>query len=495
MIGQLTGSRRLSPDLSIPFLLIAVSSVLVWWLAFQVAYEHYKYVLVGAVLAIELCIAYVWWRASVYILLIYVLVEGFVINAFLTPELNLLKDAQIGLVMLRLGTSLIARRAFPVPRADWVVPFFLFALMYTAEIFNPYMPSIIVGLIGMRVTLLFFLCFIIGYWFFNDREQVMRFLRFHNWLSLPISAFGILQYFTGPSLLLSISPGFNRAIYYAFDPQDPSSYSYFRTISTFASTSGLSQYLWVTAILTIALMLVTTRPTDMLVCRVALLVQACALLTTGSRGPFVLLFVSVFLGFALMGHLRRAFSGALILLAFFMASTLLLGSRVQQRFATILDFDMVRERNSALAIGEFQESMDTPIVGFGAGMGCAATNRLYPEVVVGSENQFARIRLETGLAGLALFAGAMAVLFLDTLRKPRLLGDSRLRTIGCLVATIPLTAMLMFPVGQPLDIPPMNFYFWFLIGLLQALLRIEYLENAADVSNQELPAVPAGARS
>jgi hypothetical protein len=155
---------------------------------------------------------------------------------------------------------------------------------------------------------------------------------------------------------------------------------------------------------------------------------------------------------------------------------------------------MVKERNSALAMGQIEEATKTPVVGFGAGMGCAATNRLYPDVVVGSENQFARIRYETGLAGLLLFGGAILVLFVDTLRKPRMLRDSRLRTIGCLAATMPLTAMLMFPVGQPLDVPPINFYFWFLIGLLQALLRIDYFEAAERAPDQDAAPALAGMR-
>jgi len=483
MNGPFTADRRMSPDFTVPLFLLVLAALVLPWLAMRIAYEQYARVLVAFVLVIDMCVTYAWWRVSVYLLLGYILIEGFLINAFSAPALNLLKDAQIGLLCLRLGTSTIARRIFPIPRADWVVPFFLFSMVYTAEIFNPFLPSILIGLIGMRVTLEFFLCFVIAYWFFNDREQVLRFLNFHNWVSLPVCAFGILQYFTGPSLLLRISPGFERAIYYAFDANDPASYSYFRTISTFASTSGFSQYLWIAVVLTLTLMLVSSRPSDVVVCRVALLVQACALLTTGSRGPLVLIFVSVFLGFALMRRLRQAFAGALILLVFFAASTLFLGERVQKRFATLLDFEMIRDRNSALAVGEMEEATNTPIVGYGAGMGCAAANRLYPDLaVVGSENEFARIRYETGLAGLVLFVGATIMIFLDTLRKAVSYRDPCFRTIGCLVATIPLTAMLTFPVGQPLDVPPINFYFWFLLGLLQALSRIGSEEACARIT-------------
>jgi len=444
-----------------------------------VAYQQYVPLIVGVFIVADICFTFAWWRASVYLFSFYVLVEGFLVNMYALPELNLLKDAQLLLIFFRLALSLIARRTFPVPHTAWVIPYFMFAVYYIAEIFNPLLPSVLVGLIGARVTLLFFLCFVVGYWFFTDREQVIRFLRIHNWLSIPISVFGVVQYFTGPDLLLRISPGFARAIYYASDPNNPKGEYYFRSISTFASSAGLSQYLWVAAMLSLALLAVSRRPLDRITACVALLAQACGTLTTGSRGPFILLFVSVFLAFGLMGRLRQAVMAATLLLACLLVSMIFLGPVVQGRFASILDFEMVRDRNSALAMGEFQESMDSPIVGLGAGRGCSATARLYPELqIAGSENQFARIRYEAGLAGLALFFVMSAAIFFETWRATRSLRDPQLMLIGCIAASYCLTSILIFPVGQPLDIPPANFYFWFLLGLLTALLRIQAVEEA-----------------
>jgi len=477
---DITANRRIGPDLLITLPVFLLVVFVLPWIAFRVAYQQYVPLIVGVFIFADICFTFAWWRASVYLFAAYVLVEGFLINAYAVPTLNLLKDAQLLLIFFRLALALIARRTFPVPHTGWVVPYFLFAVYYVAEIFNPLLPSILVGLIGARVTLLFFLCFIIGYWFFNDRAQIIRFLRFHNWASIPISVFGVIQFFTGPELLLRISPGFQRAIFYANDPKNPQAGYYFRTISTFASSAGLSQFLWLAAMLTLALMLMSPRPVDKMMTRVALLAQACATLSTGGRGPFILLFVSLFLAFGLMGRLRQAFMSAALVTACLVASMLFLGPMVEARFASIFDLDMVRDRNMALAVGEFGHSMDSPMVGLGAGIGCAASNRLEGNVdVVGSENQFARIRNEGGLAGLALFAVFTIALFLETWRAARLLHDPQLKIIGCLAATFCLINIMIFPIGQPLDIPPTNFYFWFLLGLLVALLRIQAGEVAA----------------
>ncbi|HTR67683.1 MAG TPA: hypothetical protein VMH85_18020 [Terriglobales bacterium] len=482
MSFDLAANRRVGPDLliTLPVLLLVIFALP--WIAFRVAYQQYVLLLVGVLIFADICFTFAWWRASVYLFAVYVLVEGFLINTYSEPALNLLKDVQLILIFFRLALALIARRTFPVPHTGWIVPYFLFAIYYIAEIFNPLLPTILVGLIGARVTLEFFLCFIVGYWFFNDRAQVMRFLQFHNWVSIPIAAFGILQYFTGPDLLLRISPGFQRAIFYANDPKNPQAGFYFRTISTFASTAGLSQYLWVAAILSIALMLVSPRPFDKMLARVALLVQACGILSTGSRGPFLLLFVSIFLGFWLMRQMKQAVLSAALLVACLIVSMLFLGPVVKARFASLLDLDMIRDRNMALAVGEFGYAMESPIVGYGAGIGCAAANRLDPNLdVVGSENQFARIRNEGGLAGLVLFFALTVALFVETWRQARWLRDPQFRIIGCLATTIPLINILLFPIGQPLDIPPTNFYFWFLLGLLQALVVMEASERAAGV--------------
>jgi hypothetical protein len=479
---DLTANRRVGPDflITLPVLLLVVFALP--WIAFRVAYQQYVPLIVGVFIVADICFTFAWWRASVYLFAFYVLVEGFLINTYSLPALNLLKDAQLFLIFFRLALSLIARRTFPVPQTSWVIPYLLFALYYIAEIFNPLLPTILVGLIGARVTLEFFLCFIVAYWFFNDRAQVMRFLRFHNWLSIPIAAFGVVQYFTGPDLLLRISPGFQRAIFYANDPKHPEAGFYFRTLSTFASSSGLSQYLWVAAMLSLALMLASPRPFDKWMARGALLVQACGTLSTGGRGPFLLLFVSMFLSFWLMGRVRQAFLSGALVLSCLLVSMIFLGPVVQARFASLLDLEMIRDRNTGLAVGEFEGSMQSPIVGLGAGIGCAASNRLDANMaVVGSENQFARIRNEGGLAGLALFVVLTGAIFLETWREAKQLHDGQLKAIGCIAASFCLTNIMTFPIGQPLDVPPLNFYFWFLLGLLLALLRIQAEEAAAGI--------------
>jgi len=488
---DLTANRRVGPDLliTLPVLLLVVLALP--WIAFRVAYEQYVPLIVGVFIFADICFTFAWWRASVYLFAVYVLIEGFLVNAFSVPALNLLKDVQLLLIFFRLALALIARRTFPVPHTGWIVPYFLFAIYYIAEIFNPLLPSILVGLIGARVTLLYFLCFVVGYWFFNDWNQVIRFLRLHNCLSIPISIFGVVQYFTGPDLLLRISPGFQRAIFWAYDPSNLSVGYYFRSISTFASSGGFSQYLWVAAVLTLALLRLSPRPMDRVLCIIALLAQTCGTLSTGGRGPFLLLFASLYLAYWFLGRMRQAVAISALLMICFGVGILFLGPLVRTRYATVLDLEMIRERNEGLAVGEFGSSMDSPIVGLGAGSACNATLRAFPDArVLVSENQFARIRNEGGLAGLGLFIALTLAMSFETWRATRRLVNPRLKFIGCYVAAFCLTNIIIFPIGQPLDTPPVNFYFWFLLGLLHALTRFEATEETMGIS--VAPPIPRG---
>jgi hypothetical protein len=474
-VSTQTAVNRAFP-LVLPVVLLAL--VVVPWVALELGHEQYSTVVLVVVVFLDVMITYRWWHTAVYLYFLYVLVEGFIINYFFGyPMLNGIKDVQLLLLFSRLALFTLARHSIPIPFVTWTPMFLGFSLLYFAQIFNPHLPSILVGIVGLRVTLLYFLCFGIAYWFFKDGETVMRFLRFHAWASFPVSIFGIVQYFTGPSLLLAISPGFNRAIFYVIDPDDPVHGSHFRTISTFASTSGFSQYLWVAMLLTLALLLVSRSRVERVLGWTALGVQACALLSTGSRGPAMFLFLSMAIGYGLAGRLTRGVVGAISVCLLGLLAMSFLGARVATRLSTVTDLDMMRERNEPIAVGQMSAAMDAPIEGLGAGRLCSASLRLYPNLEnIGVENQLARIRVEAGLFGVVLFGLAAAVMLLDSIRAVRSLRNPVYRSIGGLVASFPITAILSFPLGLPLDISPTNFYFWFLLGLLYALLRIERRE-------------------
>ncbi len=468
----------LGPQLfAMPILLLTV--VLVPWVAKEISIERYRLFMIVGLAALQLFFAMRWWQLSVYIFLSYVMVEGFVINYYGgTPELNVLKDALLLVLAFILAVRLHQNRLSMLPSAPWLVLFFGFSFIYVAAAFNPALPSILVGVVGIRVTLLYFVCFLIGYWFFQYRGQVARFLRFQAWISLPICIFGLAQYISGPDLLLRISPGFSRAIFYGFNPNDPGAGRFFRTIGTFASTGGFAQYLWATIPMTCALYLLLPRARERSMVGGCIALQVCTLLSTGSRGALLFIILALALTLLLMERSVRSFVALAAMLVFAFAGSSILGSTVQSRFSTILEPDTVLERNMAIGVGQFVYAMEAPVQGVGAGRLASAAYRLRPEMeLLGVENQVARIRFESGLAGMIVFIAFAATMFLDAHRTALRLRTPAFRTAGTFVTGYLMTVLLSLPIGLPLDVSPTNVYLWFLSGMLYAMRKLELAES------------------
>ncbi len=476
--------------LGLGVVLLTVAAVVL--VAADISASSYKRPLLMMVLLVQFLTALRRWRLSVYLFVAYIFVEGFIINFYSgQPELNLLKDAQMSILFLLLTAATTARHLSPMPRSSWLYLYLVFAAVYAATALNPALPSIAVGLIGIRVTLIFAMCVGIAYWFFRSTTDVIRFLHFHTWISIPISIFGIVQYFTGPSLLLSISPGFSRAIFYA---HIPGAQGYFRTISTFASTGGFSQYLWAAFVLTWAFYLVAPTKRQKWLALIAGVLQVGGALSSGGRAPVILTVVSLLFGYALMRRLTRGFLAAGLATMFLVGAIVFVGGDVTSRFATILDIESANQRNRSLIVDEFVRSMSAPIEGVGAGQLTAAANRWSENRGIGTvENQLARIRYEAGILGLLLFLIAFGVMGFTAAKLALAFRNPVRRIVGGVVAGFFVTAILIMPVGTPLDVPPTNFYFWFLFGLLHAMARDEDLERAAALAANRRAADPAGA--
>jgi len=448
--------------------LIAVVSV--WWLSGQVAHESYRNILIGIVMFQSIWVLFRW-RESVYAFMVYVVLEGFFVNYFYTvPELNLLKDVYVGSLFTVLVVTTVPRGIFPVPRTSWILPFGLFAVVYTAQVFNPYLPNVLVGLIGLRVSLLYAVLVPVGYWFFDTRERAIRFFVFLTFLSVPVAAFGIFQYFAGPGWLTSLSPGFARAVFYASGTGSGASGGlYFRTISTFVQTGGFSNYLCFMMLVAAAQFNMGSLRNQRWWIVLAFMLQFVAMLTTGGRGPLVLFFVGVALVVTMQGRMARLLPIVAVLAALFIGSVILLGPVVAERFATLLDLEVVQARNLPLAYGWLYEAMNSDPAGMGAGYATVASRHAGATPLNYStvENTFARIRFETGVPGLVLYVIFILALVRECIRVPQRTAD---RELSWLVSTcsafLLVNIFLSLPWGTPFDTTPTNIYLWFFLGFM-----------------------------
>ena len=454
-----------------PALIVLVLAVVsVWWLSKQVAHEGFRNIFVALVLFQALWVFFKW-RASVYAFMVYVIVEGFLINYFYgVPELNLLKDLYVASLFTVLLVATVPRGISPIPRASWILPFALFGLLYTAEVFNPHLPNFLVGLIGLRVSLLYALLVPVAYWFFDTRERAVRFFAFLTMISIPVAAFGIFQYFVGPTWLTSLSPGFAKAVYYAVGGAGSTAGAlYFRTISTFVHTGGFAIYLCFMMLIAVGqLNMPSMRPLRRWVAA-AFAVQLLAALTTGGRGPVAMFLVAVAIMMTTQGRMARLLPIGAVLAALFIGCVIVLGPAVAVRFGTLLDLEGVEARNIPLVFGWLEESMHSDPAGMGAGYATVASRHAGATPLNFSvvENTFARIRFETGVPGLILYVIFIIALVRECIRAPQKTRDRELRWLMSACSSFLLVNIfLSLPWGTPFDASPTNVYLWFFLGFM-----------------------------
>jgi heme exporter protein D len=493
MVGRSFSAGRQGTHI-LAVLLIVVAFGLLWF-AKQLGRDKAENVLL-AVLALQLLWIPMRWRMSVYAFMVYVVVEGFLLNYFWTmPQLNLAKDAIVMTLFIVLGVATVTRRIFPVPWTAWLMPFLCFALIYFMQVFNPRLPNLLVGLIGVRVMLLYALLVPIAYWFFDRRERVFRFFLFMVLLSIPVSLFGIFQYFVGPGWMISLSPGFTRTLYYAIGDPHSAELLYFRTLSTFVATGSFSNYLWFMMTISVALLNMKSLRAHRAWIITALALQFLAQLTSGGRSAFVYFGVSLVLFLSMRGRVFRLVPALALLVIVFIVGLNLLGPVIQGRYQTILDWNLVRARNVPLGIGWLTSSMAADSVGYGAGYATIASRHagvtdLNQKPV---ENTLARVRFETGIVGFIVYLLFIAATLVECVRVPMRMRDPELAwpTAAC-AAFILVNLTVNLPFATPFDVSPSNVYIWFFLGFLArvpqlAAAPVPSMTPSARLSRSSIP--------
>ena len=480
-INELSLKEMPGHGLSMPLIVsIVLAGAAILWVAPKAARGDYRDLITAFILLQGLWII-LFWRMGVYLFMVYVVMEGFLINYFDgLSQLNLVKDVFVALLFLSVAVMLVIRHRAPFPRLDWVIPFAGFAIVYLAEVFNPNLPSVFVGLVGVRVKLFYFLLTPVAFWFFDSRERVVRFFLFMVVLSIPVAAFGVVQYVKGPAWLIGISPGFARAVFFAYEGAGPDGAA-FRTFSTFVHTGAFSQYLALMMLITAALWGLYRMQVQRLVIGAVLLLQFSALLTTGGRTSFLLFIVCVALWwFFQRGSLRLA-PAVVLLPIFFYATTVLLGGGFLSRFSTAFDPEIAEQRNIPLMTGWLAASMQADWAGLGAGYASLASRHVAetPLNIGAVENGLAQIRYEAGLPGLILYVIFLFVFVFSCARQAFRVADPAVRWFVTPVAAFVVMNVMLIPIGTPFDVMPTSIYLWFFAGFLGRATTLEVPQEFA----------------
>jgi hypothetical protein len=137
------------------------------------------------------------WRTGLYVFLAWLLFED-LIRKYMGNNMAIYfgKDALVAVVYV----SLMRARSFgkvTLFRPPYLFPLGLFVLLGVAQMFNPGSPSILYGILGMKVYFYYAGLMFVGYALLRDEMDLHRFLVINAALAIPIALLGNVQSVAG----------------------------------------------------------------------------------------------------------------------------------------------------------------------------------------------------------------------------------------------------------------------------------------------------------
>lgn len=403
-------------------------------------------------------------------------VDGFIANLFYPAKLPMLyRD------ILALGTYLLF--FFQEPAGQWVGRLqkrmgplvwgfgLLFFFICVLQVFNPFLPNLAVGLLGLKIAVFYWPLLWLSYAYHDDLQTTRRFLWWIVALSVPIHLFGIYQFIAGPEYLIdTFGPGFERAVVLAFfEGATVEIDSYVRVLGTFASSGQYAAFVIFDAVYIFALLLSSHKRGERLFLRVIAVLNFVALLATGSRGGLLALALATLIMGLFYSGLRRFISLALLMGVSLFFGFHSMGEAVTRRFETLREIDMITERTIDTNPLQFTELFKKAPLGMGVGMGSTAARHLMGEDqsdIQLVENHPSKLQLETGIAGVIAFYCFALSLIWQLLSRWRNFSDKNAGALLGPLSAYCLSALLLSFLVGGFDSPPASLFFWATMGLI-----------------------------
>jgi len=465
------------------------------------------------------------WRLGFYCFFSWMLVEDLV-RKYMGNGTALFfgKDILLALVYVALYLE-IRRGREKLFRPPFLLFLSLFFWLAVLEIFNPYSPSILYGLLGLKLYFYYVPLIYVGYALIRTDEDVQKFLRVNAIAAILIAGVGIIQAIHGNSFLNPAHLASSLSELGDLEKVSPISGEVFNLPdSVFVSTGRFAMYLIVAFILALGMagyLLLHTRRNRALAFLTIATIGAATLLC-GARTAVVYVIASAlalsaaFLWGAqwkrgqshhLLKALRRAaIMGALGLAAVTLIFPKAVGSRVAFYSETLLP------SSSAYAITD--RAWDYPVKNFmyafdehwvvGSGTGTASLGAQYVAKVLGQptpdiwvEEGFGDMIVEMGiLAPLLWFLWGGALLYYSW-KAVRKLRGTRFFPLGIGIVWYAFVLLFLMTYGAISAYQDFvcNIYMWLLVGILFRLPEIAAnpLPAAAPARRTARPAAFQGA--
>jgi len=453
------------------------------------------------------------WRMGFYLFIVWLLFED-LIRKYLGNNMAIYfaKDVLAGLTYISLFVAIRRGRAkrFKPPFLLFFVLFFWLAVL---QIFNPYSPSVLYGILGIKVFFYYVPLMFVGYALIRDDRDLWRFLIAFMVLAGVVSALGIIQGVVGPTFLNPATLAPELQDLGALEKVTPLTNQFFLLPSSvFVSTGRFAFFLVLATIVGLGaagyFIVSKLRRWKVVLGGIALI--AVAVLLSGSRTAFLYSLISTstltvaYLWGApvrggqsrrLMKAIRRSIMFAAVGLAIFVAffptqaasrlgfysQTLMPGSSANQ----------LGERGWSYPIGELLKAFSNPHWVAGNGSGTDTLGAQYVNKIVGEppphnavEEGYGQLILEMGILAPFLWILWTAALLWSSWKVVRTLKHTRLFPIA--IAIVWYAFILLYPLTfLGLDIYENfvnNAFLWILVGVLFRLPDILTVPPAREIT-------------
>jgi hypothetical protein len=445
--------------------------------------------LLSAAIAAPLCaflaiLAIKYWQNALFSVFVLLVFEG-ALRKWAFPwaqaQIYLVKD--VILLAVYLGFLLDSRiKSLPSPRGVGLIKIVLVVtfVLGCIEVLNPYSPSVLVGLMGLKTYFLYApVAFILPY-AIKSREHLLVLIRRYLIMAIPVSVLGFIQILAGPesSLNTYVSHSEDAAALVHFGLE----YDLVRTSGTFSYISGYTAFLTFVAFLAIGYnMAHGWRVKNNIAPLLALTVVVGAMFTTGSRAPVYTLVATgpVILGLAVIGRVLPSLTAMrlFILLPVLAIAALNLSPRAVQGFLERVDSSS--DSTAIRLLMPFDETIDVLSVGPALGMGIGATHPSALTIMgvdlpwwlngITPEGEMSRVTLELGVLGLLLFYSLRFLIVVFALRCVMSFKDPAYRALGIVL----IVNLALGIVGQVMLNATAGLYYWVSLGLVLVMRRLE----------------------
>lgn len=464
---------------------IAAATTIPLAIAYSVAHG-YALPLIGAIiLAGALALAIHNWRWSIYGLLLYLPFAGI-------PIIALYPHTQIPVLAKDFLFTLPAYAGFVLTakRPGWGyrgAPVFLLgslAVLVAGEVLNPQLPRLLIGLIGLKVWLLYVPLLFLGYHLISTKRELARALKVLMLVALIPAGVGIAEavlFHTGHrDTVYALYGSAATAVTQRFAHTDYEGGGFLlRVPSTFSFVT--QYYVFTTTMVAVAFAAWRLRGGRAWAVVWAIMVVACA--TSGARGAFLmmpLLIVMVVLldAASLRAALGRSAMPLLLTGAGLLSAFALFGSSAGVVFSHALSVGTVEFNGGFLQ--SLADAVHVSKLGMGTGMNTEAARYAFDNGSaisawggLANESWWIKVFQELGVAGVVIVLSLFLTIAYRAYANHRRLQDPGLRAVSAALLGLLVWNMFYLTKGMYIDVDPLNVYFWLFAGILARIPTLE----------------------